>query len=187
VNAATLGEAELIERYLSAPSEESYAMMFRVIAPQVIAFLRVRGCETALAEDLSQEVMLTVHRKSAGLRDRDSFRAWLFRVARNALLQHHRNAARQVQTADIDAALRHHGESCGDRLLTFQFNEWMAALHPDEREIMTLRFVEGSEYHEIASVLSLPLGTVQWKIFNSKRKLMAQFGIRQGESNARHG
>ena len=62
----------------------------------------------------------------------------------------------------------------------------MSSLHPDERQIMTLRFVEGLEYHEIASVLCLPLGTVQWKIFRSKRKLVSQFGFTQGEQNARH-
>ncbi len=161
-------------------------MLFRVIAPQVIAFLRVRGCEPSLAEDISQEIMLTVYRKSGGLRQRDLFRAWLFRVARNALLQHHRTAARQVPTEDIEHALRNRGKAGGDWLLIFQFNEWMTALHEDEREIMTLRFVEGLEYHEIASVLSLPLGTIQWKIFHSKRKLMARFGITQGEQHARH-
>jgi len=186
VNATILGEAELIERFLSAPTAENYAMLFRVIAPQVVAFLRVRGCDPPLAEDISQEIMLIVYRKSSELRDRELFRAWLFRVARNALLQHRRSETRQVQTEDIEPRLRSHREPGDDLLLAFQFDEWMSALHTDEREIMTLRFVEGLEYHEIASVLSLPLGTVQWKVFHSKRKLMAQFGVTQGVQNARH-
>lgn len=186
MNATGRDEAELIERFLSAPTEENYAMLFRAIAPQVISFLRVRGCQQAVAEDISQEIMLTVYRKSGELRDRNLFRAWLFRITRNALLQHHRQQARQVPTAGIEPALRSHGEAGEDWLLSFQFNEWMSALHSDERQIMTLRFVEGLEYHEIASVLSLPLGTVQWKIFHSKRKLAAQFGVAQGEQNARH-
>jgi DNA-directed RNA polymerase specialized sigma24 family protein len=41
---------------------------------------------------------------------------------------------------------------------------------------MTLRFIEELEYHDIAEVLGLPLGTVQWKIFNSKKKLARRFG-----------
>ena len=179
-------EAELIDRFLSSPSEDSYASMFRVIAPQVVSFMRVRGCEPALAEDIAQEVMLIVYRKNSALRDRNLFRAWLFRIARNTLMQHRRSAARQVPTTEIEPTLRNRGEAAEDRLLSCQFNKWMLALKPDERQIMTLRFVEGLEYHEIASVLSLPLGTVQWKIFHSKRKLMAEFGQTHGANHARH-
>ena len=135
--------------------------------------------------------MLIVYRKSSELRDRRLFRAWLFRIARNALLQHRRSASRQVPTTELEPTLRNRGEAAEDRLLGFQFNKWMSALNPYERQIMTLRFVEGLEYHEIASVLSLPLGTVPWKIFHSKRKLVAEFGTKpvgatRGVTHARH-
>jgi DNA-directed RNA polymerase specialized sigma24 family protein len=36
---------------------------------------------------------------------------------------------------------------------------------------MTLRFVEEWEYHEIAAAKAIPTGTVQWRVFNSKKKL----------------
>jgi DNA-directed RNA polymerase specialized sigma24 family protein len=36
---------------------------------------------------------------------------------------------------------------------------------------MILRFVEQWEYHEIAAARGTPIGTVQWRIFNSKKKL----------------
>jgi len=49
--------------------------------------------------------------------------------------------------------------------------DWMAFLEPREREAMTLRFVEDWEYHEIATSQATPIGTVQWRIFNSKKKL----------------
>ena len=38
---------------------------------------------------------------------------------------------------------------------------------------MTLRFVEEWEYHEIAAAQAVPIGTVQWRVFNSKKKLAA--------------
>jgi DNA-directed RNA polymerase specialized sigma24 family protein len=40
---------------------------------------------------------------------------------------------------------------------------------------MMLRYIDELEYHEIAEMVDLPLGTVQWKIFNSKKKLAARF------------
>ena len=42
-----------------------------------------------------------------------------------------------------------------------------------ERETMALRFIEQWEYHEIAAAKAIPIGTVQWRVFNSKKKLAA--------------
>ena len=84
-NERTLREGALIERFLESPNEESFANLFGAFTPQLVAFFRSRGCEVPLSEDLSQEVMLTVYRKATQIRDRSLFRAWLFKIARNAL------------------------------------------------------------------------------------------------------
>jgi DNA-directed RNA polymerase specialized sigma24 family protein len=34
-----------------------------------------------------------------------------------------------------------------------------------------LRFVEEWEYHEIAAAKAIPIGTVQWRVFNAKKRL----------------
>jgi len=47
----------------------------------------------------------------------------------------------------------------------------MAFLESSEREALTLRFVEEWEYHEIAAAKNIPIGTVQWRVFNAKKKL----------------
>jgi len=40
-----------------------------------------------------------------------------------------------------------------------------------EREALKLRFIEEWEYHEIAAAQSIPIGTVQWRVHNAKKKL----------------
>ena len=55
----------------------------------------------------------------------------------------------------------------------FEFHRWMAFLESREREALTLRFVEEWEYHEIAAAKAIPIGTVQWRVFNAKKKLAA--------------
>src|SRR6266478_9675415 len=89
-----------IEAFLDAPNEESFAALFKSLTPQLVAFFRARGCE-AVAEDLAQEVMLTVYRKAAQVRDRALFRAWVFTIARNALSRQWGQRAREVATVDI--------------------------------------------------------------------------------------
>jgi DNA-directed RNA polymerase specialized sigma24 family protein len=62
---------------------------------------------------------------------------------------------------------------------TTEFNDWTKFLDQQEQETMTLRFVEDWEYHEIAAAKAIPIGTVQWRVFNSKKKLASYLTPRQ--------
>jgi len=166
-------ETEVTDRFLDNSNGESFADLFGTFSPQLVAFFRARGCELGLAEDLAQEVMLTVYRKAAQVRDRGLFRAWLFRIARNALCRHYGKQTREVETVNFEestdglaaASVKTSG------IPAFEFLRWMALLDSGEREIMKLRFIEQWEYHEIATARHLPIGTVQWRVFNAKKKL----------------
>src|ERR1700685_3272525 len=92
-------EAAVTERFLDAPNEESFADLFKTFTPQLVAFFRARGCQL-MAEDLAQEVMLTVYRKADQLRDRALFRAWMFKIARSSLCRHYGKQYREVDTID---------------------------------------------------------------------------------------
>jgi RNA polymerase sigma-70 factor (ECF subfamily) len=173
VNKDVPRDTAVMERFLDAPSEESFADLFKVFSPQLVAFFRARGCDAA-AEDLAQEVMLTVYRKADQVRDRSLFRAWMFRIARNTLCKHYRKHAREVETVDMadvpDRCVTASNASAGTP--AFEFFHWMAFLDSREREALTLRFIEQWEYHEIAAAQNIPIGTVQWRVFSAKRKLV---------------
>jgi RNA polymerase sigma-70 factor, ECF subfamily len=162
----------ITQRFLECRDDASFESLFRVLTPQLLAFYRARGCEAGLAEDLAQEVMLTVNCKAGQLRDRAVFRAWVFRIAKNALFQHYARCARQVDTVDVgDSLERFASVSTQGAVPAFEFESWMRFLDSGERDVMTLRFIEQWEYHEIAAEKSLPIGTVQWRVFNAKKKL----------------
>jgi RNA polymerase sigma-70 factor (ECF subfamily) len=172
-NDRPLREGAAIERFLESPDEESFADLFRVFTPQLVAFFRSRGCELASSEDLTQEVMLTVYRKAAQLRDRSLFRAWLFKIARHALSRQYGKQSREVETVDLENIAGRLVASSNKPAGTpaFEFHDWMTLLESREREALTLRFVEDWEYHEIAAAKNIPIGTVQWRVFNAKKKL----------------
>jgi RNA polymerase sigma-70 factor, ECF subfamily len=165
-------ENEAVERFLEQADEDSFSAVFRTFSPQLVSFFRRRGHDQGIAEDLAQDVMLTVYRKAGQLRDQKLFRAWLFQVARNAAYRHFAQRTRQVPTvnlADMTESLpAPYHNAFGP---TAEFKEWMKFLDAQEREAMTLRFVEEWEYHEIAAAKAIPIGTVQWRVFNSKKKL----------------
>ena len=172
-NKRLLQEGAVVAEFLESPSERLFTDLFKIYTPQLIAFLRTRGCETAVSEELTQEVMFIVYRKADQLRDRTLFRAWLFKVARSALCRHYGKQSREVDTIEL--------EKVGDRLVayskaqaampTLEFLHWMSFLDFREQEALILRFVEGWEYNEIAAEKAIPIGTVKWRVFNAKKKL----------------
>jgi RNA polymerase sigma-70 factor, ECF subfamily len=171
-NKQFLHEAALTERFLESPNEETFAELFKTFTPQLVAFFRVRGC-ASIAEDLAQEVMLTVYRKAEQIRDRSLFRAWLFRIARNTISRHYGKQAREVDTVDLAEVPERLATASNKGAATpaFEFFHWMAFLDSREQEALRLRFIEEWEYHEIAAAQNIPIGTVQWRVFSAKRKL----------------
>src|SRR5271165_3154735 len=180
-NERLLHEGAVAEKFLDDPNENSFSELFNIFTPQLVAFFRARNCELGLAEDLAQEVMLTVYRKASQIRDRTLFRAWLFKIARNALCRHYGKQTREVDTVNLtdltDRSLAASHKHAGTP--AFEFLHWMAFLDSREREVMKLRFIEQWEYHEIAAAQALPIGTVQWRVFNAKKKLAPYLTARQ--------
>jgi RNA polymerase sigma-70 factor, ECF subfamily len=174
VNGRLQHDAEVAERFLNTPSEESFTALFEVFSPQLFSYFRARRCAPDLAEDLIQEVMLKVYRKAGQIRDRRLFRGWLFKIASNTLLIHYDKRSREVETVDVAGltdrlAAAASSPSAGP--VASEFHDWMALLNARERELMTLRYIEDWEYHEIAAAQAVPIGTVQWRIFKAKQKL----------------
>jgi RNA polymerase sigma-70 factor (ECF subfamily) len=168
-----LQESAAAQSFLESRNEDTFAMVFKVFRPQLISFFRARGCQPALSEDLAQDVMLIVYRKADQLRDRTLFRAWLYKIARSSLCRHYEKQSREVETIDLEKVSDSLATSVKAPATTpaFEFQHWMSFLDSREQEALTLRFIEEWEYHEIASAKAIPIGTVQWRVFNAKKKL----------------
>ena len=180
-NEKHLLERAAAEEFLELPSEASFCPLFRIFTPQLTSFFRARGCELALSEDLAQEVMFTVYRKADQLRDRTLFRAWLFKIARSVLCRHYGKRSREVETIGLenlsDRVLASSHKSAGTP--AFEFLDWIGFLDQREQEALRLRFIEEWEYHEIAEAQEIPIGTIQWRVFNAKKKLAPLLRPRQ--------
>jgi RNA polymerase sigma-70 factor (ECF subfamily) len=168
----TFNEMAVTESFLTSPDEESFTSLFRTFTPQLLSFFRARGCQSSVAEDLAQDVMFAVHRNVSQVRDRSLFRAWLFKIARNAMCRYYNKLTQYAAEVALDCVVDRLPllvDSAGTR--AFEFRQWMNLLASPEREVMTLRFVEQLEYHEIAAAQAIPIGTVQSRVFSAKKKL----------------
>ena len=131
-------------------------------------FFRRRTPTSADAEELAQDTFLAVLQGARRYEPRASFRSYLFGIAFNVLLAWRRKAGRRgdesVQ-ADTIAGPSHDPSSA------IWVRDALAALDPDDREILMLREYDALEYAEIARVTGAPINTVRSRLFRARRAL----------------
>ncbi len=127
------------------------------------------------AEDVFQEVWLTVFRQIRRVTNPGGFRTWLFRTARHRAIDALRKERRRSRLAR--EAFSPSGPAAGvtseagPSADTGTLDATLATLSPEHREALQLRFYEDLSYAEIAAITGCPLGTVRSRIHHAKSKL----------------
>jgi RNA polymerase sigma-70 factor (ECF subfamily) len=184
-------EAELVER-LRARDPQAFAIMVRRHQHQVYGLaLRMLG-NPAEAEDLAQEVFISVFKAIDRFRSESRFSTWLYRIATNhahnrAEYLHRRHYGRQDSIDDLverepDRPLGEPGPR-PDRELEGQeleriVQEGLAQIDPDHREVLILRDIEHLSDEEIAEVLGVAEGTVKSRLFRARYALKQRIAAR---------
>ncbi len=121
-----------------------------------------------LTEDIFQDTWLTVIRRIHGLREIDSFPAWLYRIARNKVYQQFRKK-RNVSVLDENIAVE---DNADDEVFSpedaAKVHRCLKELPPEYREVLMLRFLEQMSYQQISQVLNCKLGTVRSRLYYAK-------------------
>ncbi len=134
-----------------------------------------------VAEDLTQEVFLRVVRSLGRYTAQGREAAWVFRIARNVLLDHRRaRAATPDASGDLDAVT-----VLPDHVLAFDMREALALLSPIDRQVYVLREVVGLSYVEIAEVCELTNDAVRARLRRARVDLRARLRGRLGGVRAR--
>jgi RNA polymerase sigma-70 factor (ECF subfamily) len=134
------------------------------------------------ARDLAQEVFLRLYRSFDRYDPDRPFGPWFFRLATNVCL----NALKKKRNAPASfQALRGSGElefdppfdgpgtveTAGILDEADRVREAVLDLPPTYRTAVSLRYLKGMSYEEMAEVLDLPLGTVKNRLFRAREKL----------------
>lgn len=147
-----------------------YGLVFRIVGNHVEA------------EDVTQEVFVTVFKKIDGFREESSLRTWLLMIARNHARSRlrFRQARRYPAHNEFDDRHAHDGavqnrapspaEIVAADELTAIARARFLALSEQAREVLTLSDLNGLSYEEIAEILGVPIGTVRSRLFRARRE-----------------
>ena len=149
----------------------AFARIFAFYGPRVKAYLRRLGAEDAVAEDLTQEVMLSIWRRAHQFdRSRAALSTWVYTIARNRRI----DALRRERRPDFDPedpALVGDNELAprGDRFAEAEQarREVMHAveqLPAEQAQLLRIFYFEEKPHSVIAEELGLPLGTVKSRL-----------------------
>jgi len=154
----------------------AFTLLFARFAPKVKVFLIRRGLAPLPAEELTQEVMLTVWRKAARFDpSRGSGESWIFTIARNAGIDAQRRERGQPL---VEMELGHEASepvqsdveliAAEDARLV---REAIGTLSAEQLEVVRLSFFDDQPHGDIAERLGLPLGTVKSRLRLAMKRL----------------
>jgi RNA polymerase sigma-70 factor (ECF subfamily) len=160
---------ELIQAIAQRRDRAAFGVLFDLYAPRIKAFYRRGGLDRPIAEELVQEVMLTVWQRAADYDEAlGSLATWLFTIARNRRTDYlRREQRRQGELSDPSLQIE---PTPGAEALVERAQQHIslrAAIEtlPDEQaELLRLAFFEHMSHSRIASERALPLGTVKSRI-----------------------
>jgi RNA polymerase sigma-70 factor (ECF subfamily) len=176
-------EEQLLSR-AQAGDQDALETIFNTYRNQVFSLAyRMTGNATD-AEDLTQEVFLQVMRKIGSFQGRSSFSTWLYRVTVNRARDYMRTKKRnpELLSQDGDGAEPHemlYATSNGPQPESSAIaseaqrlvQQALMDLPMNLRAPLVLHELEGLEYHVVAHMLRLPVGTVKSRIFRGRVKL----------------
>ena len=168
----------LVLRIAENRDRSAFAELFSHYAPRLKSYLMTLGLDDEKAEDIAQEVMVTLWRKAVQFDPAKArLSTWLFRVARNRFIDHTRKQKYTEVDADDHVAHMIAPEQTDTPTLQRQYAERvsaaMAELKPAQKQVIELSFYHEKSHSEIAAELELPLGTVKSRIriaFEALRK-----------------
>ena len=150
------------------------------------AAYKVTGSEY-FAEDASQDAFVSAWMNLSALRDPSRFRPWVCSIAKNCAIravERYRAAIPDISLSLFESADTENagGVAFDDEQNAYSdLHEAVEALDGKIREAVKLHYFEGLSVARIAAKLSLPEGTVKWRLSEGRKRLRKGYGIMENE------
>jgi len=170
-------QRELVER-AGRGDHDAFGQLVRGRIARLDAAARLILRDPELARDAVQEALVGAWRDLPGLRDPDSFDAWIHRITVRSCLGILRRRRRRVveveltPMADVPA-----GDTDSYIVDRDEVERALRRLQPDQRAVVVLHYFLGLPLPETAEALGIPLGTAKSRLHRSLAAMRADLNI----------
>lgn len=155
--------ADLISKSKSG-DETSLAELYKLYFDKIYRFIYYRVSHKETAEDLTEEVFIKSFKGIKSLEQPTAFEGWLYRIARNAVIDHYRTQKQVVALDEVENTLEYDGNLFDFVNLQSQQQvliKLLAELTPEQQTVIKMKFVEDLDNATIAAILKKNEGAVR--------------------------
>ena len=127
------------------------------------------GREDAL--DAVQDAFIDAFRSLGKFDDSRCFYPWFYVLLRNRC---YKTAAKRRETEGIGETEILASTTHGPNVETLDLETALLSLPKEDREILTLKYLDGLSYEELAAQLQIPKGTVMSRLFYARKRLQGE-------------
>jgi len=155
---------EQIIKQVKNGDAEAYGMLYEQYAEVIFRYIYSHLESRLDAEDLTEEIFLRAWRALPKYDERGlPFSAFLFRIARNSLIDYYRQRKSVQSIEDVELQSRELGpeEAVDVRIENHNLRDTIAKLREDYRNVLIFRFLSGLSPEETAQVMQRSVGAVR--------------------------
>jgi RNA polymerase sigma-70 factor (ECF subfamily) len=147
---------------------------FITYSDDVYRYLISRCSDELIANDILNQVMMTVWNGSSKFEGRSKLTTWLISIARCKLIDHYRRESKHNHDEindDMSGSYSDDGEGVEHKEQNAILRTCVDKLVEIQREIVHLTFYSDMNYHEIANVIECPVGTVKSRMYHARESM----------------
>ena len=162
---------------------EAFEAIYRIASGYVYTVaVKVTGSRED-AEEVTQDVFLSIHKNLSKFQFRSSIKTWIYRITTNKAINAYRKRAKdrgkkitfndEVNLGEVNVAAP---SALGNEDNKKLVNSMLESLPPEQRACVVLKDIEGLKYEEIAKALKVNINTVRSRLKRAREKLISQYG-----------
>ncbi|PIR98300.1 MAG: hypothetical protein COT89_00205 [Candidatus Colwellbacteria bacterium CG10_big_fil_rev_8_21_14_0_10_42_22] len=159
------GEQNLVKQAKKGDSE-AFGLLYEHYLPKIYRFILIKVGHKEQAEDITHLTFLRAWENVSRYQYRGySFSSWLYRIARNAVIDHYRKNTVQISIEDVSPEALGIDNSLIESIDTkIKWEELFGAiqtLKDVEQDVLIMRFVEDLTHQEVAEAVDKTEGAVK--------------------------
>jgi RNA polymerase sigma-70 factor, ECF subfamily len=159
---------------------EAFGLLYDFYMPRIYRFVLVKVGHREEAEDLTHQTFLKAWEHIETYESRGyPFSSWLYRIARNSVIDHHRRSRSHINIDDLDyeiiAEEKNGAHTLDSKIGMEMMLKAIFKLKDVEQDVLIMRFVEDLTHEEVAKAIGKSEGAtkvIQHRALKNLQKLI---------------